>query len=62
MHPPVQEDSLQLLFDRLGAKANGLHVGPGMVKYGWQDGPVFNLDDGTFRLEFRAIKQLNPLV
>ncbi|KAF8758630.1 hypothetical protein RHS01_02429 [Rhizoctonia solani] len=41
----LQEDSLQLLFDRLGAKANGLHVGPGMVKYGWQDGPVFNLDD-----------------
>ncbi|KAJ1309595.1 hypothetical protein OPQ81_006368 [Rhizoctonia solani] len=41
----LQEDSLQILFDRLGAKANGLHVGPGMVKYGWQDGPVFNLDD-----------------
>lgn len=41
----VQEDSLQLLFDRLGAKGN-LRVGPGMVKYGWQDGPVFNLDDG----------------
>jgi hypothetical protein len=44
----VQEDSLQLLFDRLGAKAGNLRVGPGMVKYGWQDGPVFNLDDGEF--------------
>lgn len=40
----LQEDSLQLLFDRLSAKGN-FHVGPGMVKYGWQDGPVFNLDD-----------------
>ncbi|CAE7089792.1 unnamed protein product [Rhizoctonia solani] len=40
----LQQDSLQLLFDRLGAKAN-VNVGPGMVKYGWQDGPVFNLDD-----------------
>ncbi|EUC61698.1 hypothetical protein RSOL_404920 [Rhizoctonia solani AG-3 Rhs1AP] len=41
----LQEDSLQILFDKLGAKANGLQVGSGMVKYGWQDGPVFNLDD-----------------
>ncbi|QRV99892.1 hypothetical protein RhiJN_27911 [Ceratobasidium sp. AG-Ba] len=41
----LQEDSLQLLFDRLSAKSNGLRVGPGMVKYGWLDGPVFNLDD-----------------
>jgi len=45
----VQDDSLQILFDRLGAKANnglnGRRVEPGMVKYGWQDGPVFNLDD-----------------
>lgn len=40
----LQEDSLQLLFDRLSAKSS-LRVGPGMVKYGWQDGPVFNLDD-----------------
>ena len=38
---------MQLLFDRLAAKAK-MHVGPGMVKYGWQDGPVFNLDDGEY--------------
>ncbi|KAB5595634.1 hypothetical protein CTheo_872 [Ceratobasidium theobromae] len=42
----LQEDNLQLLFDKLGAKG-GLRVGPGMVKYGWLDGPVFNLDDDS---------------
>ncbi|KAG8746907.1 hypothetical protein FRC10_003078 [Ceratobasidium sp. 414] len=41
----LQEDSLQLLFDRLSAKSGGLRVRPGVVKYGWLDGPVFNLDD-----------------
>ena len=46
---PVTQDSLNDLWDKLSRKANtganGESVGPGWLKYEWNDN-VWNLDDG----------------
>lgn len=55
----VARDSLQIMFDKLSRKANtganGARVGPGWVKYEWNE-VIWNLDDGQLDLRMSCLE------